>query len=192
MPGNQESRLEQRIHSTIAGKRTSLLKEMAAEGSISAIATLTGVSRQTLHRWQRAGRSVTLASVTNRLKPSAGLNGNGPRGRPLGTFKQQRTLKGFARPGEAYKAGKTVHRALVDLSEALMEQIILGGMPSLEDLLLLMNVLPSFLTLIPDELVIQALPEQIRQQILRINSDHLETPKTAPERQKEAPKKTAQ
>jgi hypothetical protein len=73
-----------------------------------------------------------------------------------------------------------------------MEQIILGGMPSLEDLLLLMNVLPSFLTLIPDELVIQALPEQIRQQILRINSDHLETPKTAPERQKEAPKKTAQ
>lgn len=187
MPGNKKSRLKQRIHSTIDRKRTSLLKEMAAEGSISAIATLTGVSRQTLHRWQRAGRSVTLASVTNRLKPSVGLNGNGPRGRPLGAFKQQKDLKGFAKAGQAYKAGRTVHRALLDLSEALMEQIILGGMPNLEDQLLLMNVLHSFFTLIPDELDIQALPEQIRQQILRINSDHLEARKTESERQKGDP-----
>jgi hypothetical protein len=68
-----------------------------------------------------------------------------------------------------------------------MEQIILGGMPNLEDQLLLMNVLHSFFTLIPDELDIQALPEQIRQQILRINSDHLEARKTESERQKGDP-----
>ena len=162
-----------------------------AAGSIAAIARLTGVSRQTLHRWQRAGRSVSVDSVI-RAKESVGLNGNGPRGRPLGAFKQQKELTGFANAGEAYKAGKTVHRALVDLSEALMDQIILGGMPNLEDQILLMNMLPSFLTLLPEDMVIQALPDTIRQQILRINSDHLETRKTESERQKRDPQKTAQ
>ena len=100
-------------------KRKADIKEQASNGSLGAIAALTGVSRQTLYRWKKGGMTITEATVQNRIcNPSTGLNEEKPRGRRLKSAKPNAYLPGLTR-ADNLKARKQLDVAILDLAEAV-------------------------------------------------------------------------
>jgi len=101
----------------------------AKQGNLVAISLVTGVSRQTLHRWKRKGETITLERIREILaeKKDRDLVWGRTRGRPISTEKQRR-LPGFSRK-EKFKANKDLANAIVDLTEALASVRKMGGCP---------------------------------------------------------------
>lgn len=104
---------------------------LAKRGSLMAISELTGVSRQTLYRWKRAGMEITLQSVIHRKQnPQQGLNGEKQRGPKLGS-RRTRHLPGFNKR-DRLRAKKDFKMAIADLTESISHLMISGSKNALQ------------------------------------------------------------
>lgn len=105
------------IKEKLESRKADILRQ-ARSGSLLAIASVTGTSRQTLYRWQRGGMAISLRSVQERIaNPGQGLNGEIPRGRKLRST-GARYFPGFCRK-DRLAARKSLDHAILELGEAL-------------------------------------------------------------------------
>jgi transcriptional regulator with XRE-family HTH domain len=113
-------------------KRKTDIIEQAEAGSLQAVASLTGVSRQTLYRWRKDGMSISKAAVLQRISnPNRGMNGEKARGRKLGD-RDVTHLRGFKRK-DKLQARKSVLVAVCDLREALKVRLASEGISNAGD-----------------------------------------------------------
>jgi transcriptional regulator with XRE-family HTH domain len=161
------------IKEKLEQKKSDILRQ-ARGGSILAIANATGVSRQTLYRWQRGGMAISLRSVQERIaNPGQGLNGEIPRGRKLRST-ENKYFFGFRRK-DRLTARKSLDRAILELGEALAT-FGASGAPMSGNTMMLLGTL--FLSDPHMRGVMESLAMMKGHQFFPTNSDQLRPQKT--------------